>query len=552
MRRVLVFGIDAATLDLLEPWSEQGKLPTIGRLLTGGSYAPLRSTVPALSPPAWTSLITGQNPGKHGIYDFVHLLPGSYRLTSTRRNQTRFRTIFDLASQHDRTVLAMNIPLTYPPAPVNGSLVAGLGAPLRGQFAYPAALREELLAWDYRIDPAVEYAPGNEADYIAEARRLTRVQAEAFKRLMQRDPWDLAMIVFRVVDEFQSFLWHHMDATHPSHNPALAKEYGGAILESYQLMDTILGEVIELAGPETTVLIVSDHGGGPFIKEVFLNAWLAQHGFLQQRVAPSVSKTHTRVMRRLGLTREKLAPKLDWPLAHFIQRRIPQRVQHRLVPEQGTTLANSVDWSKTRAYSFGNMGQIFVNLRGREPQGIVAPGEEYERLLDEITAQLYALRDGTLPVVDRVYRRSELYNGPYAEHGADLNVLMRDMNYIAHGWREMTYERVFAPASDETGTHRPLGVIIGYGPGIAAAGRRGEAQIVDVAPTILWLLGLPLPDDLDGKTIESFLHAGALGAQPPVAIASMAAPAPHFVEDWGDSDDEAAVLERLKSLGYVD
>ncbi|MBA3945641.1 MAG: alkaline phosphatase family protein [Herpetosiphonaceae bacterium] len=552
MRQVLVFGIDAATLDLVEPWVAAGQLPTLQRLMQGGSYAPLRSTVPALSPPAWTSMITGQNPGKHGIYDFVHLLPGSYRLTSTRRDQTHFRTIFDLASEQGQSVLAMNIPLTYPPPTVNGSMVAGLGAPSQGRFAYPPKLRDELLGWGYRIDPVHEYVPGRDAEYIAELEQLTRIQADCFMRLLQREPWDLAMMVFRIVDEFQSFLWHHMDPSHPLHEPR--QPFDSAILDAYQLMDRILAECLAAVPKDTTVLVVSDHGGGPLYKEVFLNVWLEQHGWLQRKQTPTLTASSTALMRRLGLTREKLAPKLDWPLAHALRRRIPQHLQHALVPEQGMTIANSIDWSHTRAFSFGNIGQIFVNLKGREPQGSVEPGAEYEQLIDDMTAALYELQDDGKPVVDRVFRANELYHGPYADTGADLNLIMRDMSYIAHGWRELAGDTMFAmPGTNESGTHRPTGLLIAYGPNIVAHERYPEVNITDVAPTILWLLGLPLPQDLDGRLMTELIHATALSGQPPEAIVTAALPitVPPDV-GWENADEETEVLERLKNLGYVD
>lgn len=554
MRRVLVFGIDAATLDLLTPWAAAGRLPNFARVMQGGGYAPMQSTAPAMSPPAWTSMITGQNPGKHGIFDFVHLLPGSYRLTTTRRDQTSFRTIFDLATQHGRKVIAMNIPLTYPPTPVNGIMVAGLSAPSKGQYAYPAPLRDELLSWGYTIDPQIEYSTDAEAEYIAEALRTTRVQAEAFKRLLQREPWDLAMMVFRVVDEFQSYLWHHFDPAHPRHDPALAATFGTAIFNSYLLMDQLLGECLELVGPDTTVLIASDHGGGSFTKEVFLNTWLEQQGWLRRRQAPPSARRYAQVMRRLRLTREGLLPKLDRPLLRRLRQAVPQNVQHALFPEQKSTLANTIDWSQTKAYSIGYIGQIFVNLQGREPEGIVAPGAEYEELLDAITAALYQLTDEGQPVVDQVIRSSEVYAGPYAHKGADLNLIMRGMSYISHSGHELGHNEVFAPPlTAESGTHRPVGLFMAYGPDVPAVGARPTIAIVDVAPTILWLLGLPLPNDLDGRLLSEFVSGAALSSQPPEAVDHTTLPA-HAPSDgaWEDPEEEAEVLERLKDLGYID
>src|SRR5262249_8568966 len=152
--------------------------------------------------------------------------------------------------------------------------------------------------------------------------------------------------------------WHHMDPTHPQHDREVAKQFGSAILKVHRLMDEEVGRLLAAAGPDTLVALVSDHGGGPAPKEDFLKVWLGQRGWLKSKAAAKPNQTYATLMRRLRLTRENLTPRLDWPLAWWIRNRIPMRVQHALFPEETTTLANSVDWSRTRAYSFGNIGQI--------------------------------------------------------------------------------------------------------------------------------------------------------------------------------------------------
>lgn len=555
MSPALVIGLDAAGLDLIEPWIAAGHLPAIARILHSGGYAPMRSTLPVMSPPAWTSMISGLNPGKHGIYDFVRLLPGSYRLTSTRRDQTNFRTIFDQASEHGRPVIAMNIPLTYPPTKVRGVMVSGLGAPSQGQWAYPPELREELLSWGYRLDVDIAYAPGKEREWLADLASVTQSQTNAMVRLLEREPWDLAMIVYRAIDEVETYFWHHMDPTHPRHDAGAARELGSAILDIFRMVDAEVDRLVAAAGPETTIMLVSDHGGGAAHREVFLNVWLEQQGWLRRRRASALAQTRKSAFRRLGLTRENLAPRLDWPLAWWIRNRIPMRIQHSLVPEASTTLADIVDWSNTRAYSFGNIGQIFVNLRGREPQGIVEPGAEYERLLDEITAALFELKDEGVPVVDAVYRGKEIYHGPYAHYGPDLNIIMRGMTYTAQSWREMAGTEVFGVSGTHyTGIHRPVGMMALAGPGLPACGRQAEVQIVDVAPTLLWLLDLPIPDNIDGRLLTELVSGQAAESRPPSFTASDPLEARSELNQraWADAEEEEEVLERLRSLGYLE
>lgn len=552
MSQVLVIGIDAATLDLIEPYLAAGQLPNIGRLMRGGAYAPLRSTLPVMSPPAWTSMITGQNPGKHGIYDFLRFIPGTYRIQATRSDQTSYRTIFDLASQHGRRVLSVNVPLTYPPRPINGVMIAGPIVPTRGVYVHPPEFDRELRERGYELDVDMKYVPGQDAAYIDRIKAVARSQTDMLLGLMRREPWDLSMIVLRGVDEAQTFLWHHIDPQHPEYRAEAAQQFGDAILEIHRQTDALVGELVEAAGPEATVVLVSDHGGGPCYKEVFLNVWLEQQGWLVRRQARPLNDWRVSAQRRLGLTRENLAPRLNWRLAWAIRNRIPTRIQHALVPVQTVSLSDVVDWSRTRAYSLGNIGQIYVNLKGREAQGIVEPGRERDRLLDQITAALYQLTDAGRPLDVQVYRSDDIYHGGYAEKGPDLNILIDGMAYVSQSWREMAGRDVFGP-SDYTGTHRPLGMVALHGAQIAPVGRQAEAAIVDVAPTLLWLLGLPIPDDLDGRLLEGLLRPAALSEQPPVQIDAADAPIPQSApQDWASEEDEQEVLDRLRDLGYLE
>ncbi|MEF3274006.1 MAG: alkaline phosphatase family protein [Chloroflexus sp.] len=559
MSRVLIIGLDAADLDLIEPWVAAGWLPNIGAILQNGSFAPLRSTIPVMSPPAWTSLISGLNPGKHGIFDFVRLAPGSYHLVSTRRDQTTFKTMFDYASEHGKFVLALNVPMTYPPAPVHGIMVSGLGAPISGQFTYPPHLREELLARGYQIEPVTEFAPGRELQWLIDLAAVTRSQTEAMLRFMERYPWQLGMIVYRAIDEVETFFWHHMDPNHPLHDPEQAQRFGGAILKIHRLLDEEIGRLVRAAGPETTIVLVSDHGGGPLYREVFLNVWLEQRGWLKRRTPSPRENAFRRLAITFGISREQLSPKLNGRFWTWLRHRIPISWQRYLAPSATQLLADAIDWSQTKAYSFGNIGQIYINLKGREPEGIVTPGAEYEALLTEITEALFQLTDDGQPVVDAVYRGKDLYRGPYASYGPDLNVIMRGMSYVAQSWREMASDRIFAPpGSHFTGIHRPLGLLAISGPAIPRQGKLAEVQIIDVAPTVMQLLGIPSAAEQDGRVLVEFLTTNPVDLQPDRLRASPSATQtdetrrPLNQTDWESEAAEQEVLDRLRSLGYLD
>lgn len=553
-QRVLVVGIDAATLDLLEPYIAEGALPNMARLFQQGSYAPLRSTLPVMSPPAWTTMITGQNPGKHGLYDFIRFQPGTYRAEGTRSDQTSFRTLFDLATQHGKRVIAMNIPLTYPPRPVNGIMISGPVVPTRGTFTHPPELSDELRNAGYLPEVDVKYIPGNDGEFIQAIKDVTRNQADTLKRLMQQHEWDLAFCVLRGVDEVMAFFWHHMDPEHHRHDPEAAKEFGTAIRDVHVLVDQVIGELADIAGPNTTIMLVSDHGGGPCYKEVFLNVWLERQGWLVRKKTASANQLRQQIQRRVGFTRENLLPLLENPLVKFVRDRVPERVRLAVVPPQVDQLAESIDWSKTKAYSIGNIGQIYINQKGREPEGIVAPGAERDALLDEITAALYQMTDNGTPVVDEVHRSDTIYHGPYAHYGPDLNILMRGMTYITQSWRELAGNELFGDSGAYySGTHRPVGFVAMAGNAVARNGKQPELQIADVAPTLMWLLDLPLPDDLDGKLMAPLLKTRAIAQRPPRSISAEEAPAPApTTGGWASADEEAEVLDRLRDLGYLE
>lgn len=558
MGRALVIGLDAATLDLIEPWVREHKLPVFERLMRKGTYGTLWSTVPAISPPAWTSIITGQNPGRHGIYDFVRRQPGTYRLQSVRSDFVSNRTIFDLLSAYDKRVAAVNIPMTYPPSPVNGIMISGLGTPTGSQeFAHPPQLAQELADQGYYPSAMEnEYIPGQDDAFAAGLVRTTHEWGQLALDLFRREPWDLFFVVLREIDEAQSFLWHHMDPTHPWHDPALRESLGDAILKVYQASEDVLQSLIEAAGEDVTVFIVSDHGGGDLLREVYLNAWLRREGWLTMREPNQLSSLYQTIMRQIGLTRDSLSKRLTGFWALKLRQALPLSLQHALLPGKSPTLDRSVDWSRTYAYSFGCIGQIYVNLKGREPAGIVQPGQEYERLIAEITEGLYQLEDPDhgIKVVDRVYRRDEIYHGPYDMLGPDLCVIMQNMSYITHLRRELASTDVFGPVNThESGMHRPNGVFIASGEKVAQNQEALEASVVDIVPTILSVMGIPIPDDVDGRVLHRALQGVSErdeDSSPPIQDIPDIARRPVATE-WEDEEDEQAVMDRLRRLGYL-
>jgi predicted AlkP superfamily phosphohydrolase/phosphomutase len=549
-KRVLVIGLDGATLDLVEPWIAEGKLPQLARIAQEGACGLLRSTIPPISPPAWTTFMTGQNPGKHGIYDFIARAPGSYQLQSARRDLSQLRTVYGLLSQAGKQVGVVNVPLTYPPEKVNGFMVSGLKAPWRGHWAYPPELQERLESQGYWIDLRVPYWRGeNESAYLQEMLDVAEMRTRATLALMDEIDWDFFMVVFRGTDDVQ-MLWHLHDPQHPLHDAKLAAEIGDGVEQVYRALDDCVGRLLDKVGPRTDILVMSDHGGGPVYKNVYLNNWLHEHGWLTFKRQAPVSSGLKGLMRRVGLTRDAGWKFLSPANLVRIKRLFPFLV--RWVPDSVTTMAEAIDWEHTQAYSFGYLGQIYVNLQGREPQGIVAPGEARARLVEQIQAALYQWKDPQdgQPVVDAAHRKEELYHGPYTEHAPDLCLTMRDYGYITITGQEFTTQATLGPPS-HTGTHRLEGLLMAWGEDFCPGAQVENACLADLTPTILYLLDVPLPADLDGRVLADVLRPALLDERP-VRYDERAETQPsEFMSDEWTAEDEERMVEHLRDLGYL-
>jgi len=556
IHKLLVIGIDGAPFPLIERWAASGDLPNLARLIARGSAGVLRSTIPVHSPTAWASFITGLNPGQHGVFDFVRREPGSYRLRVVRADQYPGSSIWRLLSEQGRRVGVMNVPMTYPPEQVNGFLVSGLGTPDFAAYTYPPELQADLDAQGYRVNKKFFFVRDRQDEWLDDITAMTEKRGETAVRLLRERPWDFFMVVFRNSDEICHFFWHHMDETHPQHDPAAPARHRTAILDLYRQIDRWVGEIVAAAGEDVNVVVMSDHGAGPLYRDVFLNEWLLQEGWLALRGAAAGGRGWLAAMQRLGLTRARISGTLTRLNMHWLEVAIKRALGDRiyvLPRDERLEFESAIDWPRTRAYSFGYYGQIFINLKGREPEGVVEP-DDYEALRDDIARRMLEIVDPAdgRAVVDRVYKKEELYHGRYLADAPDLLAIMRGLTYITRMGYEFAGQRgeLFRePYTDETGGHRLEGVLIAAGPDIAA-GSLPERPIVDLTPTLLQLQGCPVPDYMDGTPIADMLTDTFRAAHPPAIVPAEILRREEMAGSW-DAAAEADVTERLKQLGYL-
>jgi predicted AlkP superfamily phosphohydrolase/phosphomutase len=552
-RRVFVVAWDGATLDLLLPWCEEGRLPTLSRILKKGAHGRLTSTYPPLTGPAWASFMTGKSPGNHGVFEFFHRQEDGYSQVLSGPSSIRGKSLWRLLSEAGKKVGVINVPLTYPPEEVNGFLITGLLTPHDcDDWAYPPELIGELKAnlGDYLLHHDEKYTKSNVENLLAEQHRILHNRTEAALYLMRAREWDFFMVHFYGPDRMTHEFWHLMDPSHPQHDPQEYARYGNVVLAFFEELDASLGRLMDELNEEDVLVLMSDHGMGRVTKFLNVNSWLLREGFLAVKGAlPSRLRY---ALFRLGFNYYSLGKLV---LRMGLGRRAVQmgRGRRQELQEKVFFSFRDVDWSRSRAYSMGNYGQIYVNLQGREPQGNVEPGQEYEEVLAELTQKLRDLVDDESgeAVVERVLRAQDIYRGQYVGHAPDLMFLTRDMEYKALGLSDFSSPQVLEPVYGCTGNHRMDGILALRGLGVVREGAAIEgARIEDLTPTILHLLGVPVPRDMDGRVLQRVLTPDFAQGHP-VEYGEGEEPAGGLEGRDYSPEEEEELTRTLRGLGYV-
>jgi predicted AlkP superfamily phosphohydrolase/phosphomutase len=566
-----MIGWDGATFDLIRPWVAQGKLPTIARLMRDGVHGLLRSTLPPMTFPAWSSFLTGVNQGKHGIFDFTRQPPGSYGLEFVSGAQRRAPTFWHILSEAGRKVIAVSIPCTFPPEPVNGVMISGLDAPGMGGHVdargmYPPDLYDELIRHNINhpisglVAGAADLSSGRDDLALEKILEAIRGKAATLKYLMTNRPWDCAMILFGESDGVAHHYWKYCDPNSPlfQDQPALRD----SMLRVYQELDRHTEQLISLVPADTTVLMMSDHGfGGVTNWLLYPNCWLHSHGLLRFR--GRFARWRSRVLDSLRLRAMVRMPAWLKRLLFRFSRRGVGAMEARV-------RYGMINWAGTQAYFEENpyYPVLWVNLKGRQPAGVVEPGRPYEALRDRLVSLLESWRHPQTgePIVEKAYRREDLYSGPCAQEFPDIIVKWGQVRGYTYTFKlsakshDLAWIRELdphAPESLETflgksGHHRDDGIFLAQGPGIRQGATVQGARLIDLAPTILHLQGTAVPAHMDGRILDDiFADQGA--RQAPVST-SAAPAAPLAAEDKGtySADDEEKIVERLRALGYME
>lgn len=548
--RTLIIGLDGATFDLIEPWIQAGCLPTLARLMAQGVYGPLLAWPNMNSAAAWTSMVTGCNPGQHGIYDFGTAAPqrGTRWRPTTARSRAKF-PFWHFLSAAGRTVGIVNVPISYPADPVNGFMLAGMDAPsvISPGFAHPPGLRDELrrAGINYILDaPKLKGLSKRNPRLLPDlVRRMVEGRSGATLHLMKTHDWDTLMAVFIATDRTQHFYWPGEDVSFDSADWTPVRSV-------YEQIDSFLDEALKLVDENTTVLLVSDHGfGASHYATRAVNQLLEQLGLVCYH--QSGSRLSSRLFKNLLLYGRKIIPLALQP---HLARAFP-KLHLRSLSESAYW---GIDWSNTQVYVHPYGGQVFVNLKGREVEGIVSTGE-YDTLRQRVRGILMSLTDAPRGrrVMRAVERREDLYHGPYSHEAADLYIhwdyaVVRDsLCYHTKGEPVIVQApKMSGPGRQWGGSHRPQGIFIAHGPHIKRGAVVTKATLYDIAPTILYLQHHPIPRDMDGKVLTDIFTDEQLRRQPvqhcePASVVDKAAPADL------NAEEVKKIEERLRDLGYL-
>jgi predicted AlkP superfamily phosphohydrolase/phosphomutase len=556
---VLIFGLDGATFDLMLPFIEQGHLPCLGRLLREGAWSPLRSTIPPITPCAWSSFMTGLNPGKHGLFDFVEPVGDGKGFRFTNATCRQGETLWGCLSRHGRKVGVLNVPMTYPPQSVNGYLISGMDTPNeRSRFTYPETLRQELheQTIDYRID--VQHLGNMRSDHQRDLRlrelcEVETIRTNALRYLRKKYPSDFSMVVYTATDQVQHHFWHYMDPKHDKFDARGAERYGNAIRDVYIHVDRQIASVLAERGENTLVLIMSDHGFGPTTNmRLRLNQALAYSGQLNF----ASEGVGGRSFRRLaGLADQVLRSTLSNGAKRLLAGMFPKlRVWFEKADEA------RIDWDRTRAYvneAYRSSPAVWLNKTGRSDA-------ELEQALVEAEAALRNLADPKTgkPCISHLYRGRDVYNGACMGKAPDL---------IPSWWEDgflIDQSNPGAPASTDVersqgsiqggvefaGSHRLDGVFVMAGGPVRSGHAFTGARIIDVAPTVLYLMGLPIPQAMDGRPLIEALDSAFVASRPVVLEGDGKAPPPFQpqAEAVFNAEEEALIADRLQSMGYIE
>jgi predicted AlkP superfamily phosphohydrolase/phosphomutase len=533
--RTVLIGLDGATFTIFDTLAEQGVMPFVKRFMKTGVRSELISIIPPLTPPAWTSLMTGRNPGAHGIFDFFQKEKTSHRLSFTTHLDVHAETIWHIANRAGLRATSLNFPLMLPPPSIAGNVISGgwLTARQLPLACYPSDLYHQIKA-----------LPGFDAKELAldmshEEKALEGCQKDEFeswiqlhirreqqwfkilKNRMIQDPCELEAVLFDGIDKIQHLCWRYLTADGVDLQlEDWEQKIRGLCLTYFSKLDRILANIAELAGPEATIVMVSDHGFGPQRETFFVNTWLERNGYLKWADKETPWRSTSGILGMGEMAK------------HIFK----------------------IDWDHTVAYAStpSSNGIHIVKASPEHPNGITSSA--YEAMRHELMQNLKGILSPTTgePLISKIWTREKAFSGAHIENAPDLTLLLQDGGLVSI----LSSDEVVKPLTTVKGSHRMEGIFVAKGPGLNSAFERDSISILDIAPILLHTLNIALPSEMEGSIPDNLFESTYLKRCP---IKKTEATQIHReaideipIKPVFDAEAEAKMAEKLRALGYIE
>ncbi len=458
-KRLLVIGLDCASPQLIFDELKEA-VPTITSLANMGYYGKLQSIIPPITVPAWMSMLTGKDPGELGIYGFRNRSSYLYNsLTIANSHLVKERVVWDIMADYHKKTVSIGVPLTYPPKKINGWMLSCFLTPSpNSNYTYPANLKQEVgdNCGDYIVD--VENFRTNDKDRLLEAIfELTRNRFKIAKYLINAKDWHFFMMVEMGPDRLHHGFWKYFDTSHPKYQDT---KYSHVFRDYYSFLDSQINSLLHLVDDQTAVMIVSDHGAKKMDGGIRLNEWLLKNKYLSLLEYPDKPAPLSKV---------------------------------------------KVDWSKTLAWGEGGYyGRVFLNVVGREPQGVI-PSQNYEKIRDELSQALREIKDEKgKNIGTKVFKPEEIYR-TVKGIAPDLIVYFGNLDWRSIG--TVGVSQIYTHENDtgpDDANHAEEGIFIYFDPQNKLSGGQmvENLSLYDIAPTILTEFNIPVPSDMQGKPLQ--------------------------------------------------
>jgi len=526
-KKTVIIGLDGCTFDKINPLIKKGVLPNIEALIGSGTSGTLSSTIPPMTAPAWVSIGTGKNPGKTGIFDFWLPIECSYRYRMISSRDVKSPFFWEIAAKQGKKNVVINFPVTYPPEDFSGILVSGMLTPSKdSDFTLPRELKDWLAAGniDYQIDAGWSYHDTKDkSKFLQSIIYCLNERKKAALYLMDRFEWDIFVVVFTALDRVQHFFWYDEVQGTLAHEPEKGNCLSGAIELVYRTLDDVIGEFLYRIDRFWNLFIVSDHGFSPLHKILYVNQILLDLGLLKVK-----EQFQEKILR--GSDEDVDPSDLIHPLINL----------------------DLIDWERTQCFMPTETSQgLRFNVKGREPNGLIDPSL-LDRIKEETIEKLKKVKDshGETPLFSEVYKREEIYEGENMKLAPDLIFLNQEIKAIP--LTSLTSGATLKPSTWRTGHHSPDGVFIAAGHDIKRNFRAESLRVYDVAPTLLYSMGLPVDGDMDGFVrfeifTEDYVRNNPVKILEPVSKSGDT----DERDDFYSEEDRKMLKRRLKGLGYI-